>query len=296
MVCTALALTGADSASADSVFSLEQPRRFESTPGLTAVAAMPDGSFVYSDAFKRRVVRVMPDGTRRLLTRASLSEPGDLLVRGDGSVLIADYQGGIGFVRRVAPDGTVTTVAGGKSESPDPDIGDFGPATEASLGRVGGLASAPGGGFVLTGLARIRHVAPDGIITTIAGTGNPNDYSGEGGPARAASLPNPTGIAAQPDGGYLVALRDRVVSIDAAGSIRTVAGSGAFGFSGDGGSALNAGLSNPSSVAITPGGGFLIADALNGRIRHVTAAGLINTAAGNGATSVFQASLAGFFW
>jgi hypothetical protein len=91
-------------------------------------------------------------------------------------------------------------------------------------------------------------------------------------------------VAALPDGGFLVAEYEgqRIRRVSATGIISRVAGTGAAGFSGDGGAATAARLNKPVDVSATPDGGFLIGDSLNGRVREVSANGTIATVAGSG--------------
>src|SRR5262245_47543804 len=119
--------------------------------------------------------------------------------------------------------------------------------------------------------------AATGTISTIAGSDPFGDFSGDGGPATAAALNEPAGVAVLPDGGYLIADagNDRVRRVFPDGTIRTVAGTGDYGFSGDGGPATSADLQAPIGVAALPGGGFLIADAAAARIRRVSPTGLL---------------------
>ena len=182
-------------------------------------------------------------------------------------------------VLRVAADGRSFRAAGTGAAGYS---GDGGPATAAQLFGVHGVAPLPGGGFVLadTGNNRIRRVSSAGTITTIAGTGTAG-FSGDGGAATAAQIAGPRGIASLPDGTILFpdSGNHRVRRISPAGVITTVAGSGQAGFSGDGGSALTARLNLPFSVSPLQGGGFLIADAGNSRVRRVAANGTITTVA-----------------
>ena len=99
-----------------------------------------------------------------------------------------------------------------------------------------------------------------------------------------AQLNTPVGVAALPDGGFLVAEYEghRVRHVSAAGVITRVAGTGSAGFSGDGGAATAARLNKPVGVSTTSDGGFLIGDSLNGRVRKVSANGTIATVAGIG--------------
>jgi hypothetical protein len=120
-------------------------------------------------------------------------------------------------------------------------------------------------------------------IFTVAGTGALG-FGGDGGAATRAVLNHPRGLAAMPDGGYLIAdaTGNRVRRVYPSGTIRTVAGTGTAGATGDGGPATAARLNNPHSVAILPDGGFLIADDSNHRIRKVSSSGTITTVAGIG--------------
>ncbi len=182
-------------------------------------------------------------------------------------------------VLRVAADGRSFRAAGTGVAGYS---GDGGPATAAQLSGVHGVAPLPGGGFVLadTGNNRIRRVSPTGTITTVAGTGTAG-FSGDGGPATAAQITGPRGITSLPDGTILFpdSGNHRVRQISPAGIVTTVAGSGTAGFSGDGGPALAAQLNLPFSVSPLAGGGFLIADAGNGRVRRVGRDGTITTVA-----------------
>src|SRR5262245_49696464 len=124
--------------------------------------------------------------------------------------------------------------------------------------------------------------AATGTISTIAGSDPFGDFSGDGGPATAAALNEPAGVAVMPDGGYLIADagNDRVRRVFPDGTIRTVAGTGNYGFSGDGGPATAADLQAPIGVAVLPDGGFLIADAAAARIRRVSPNGIMSFVAG----------------
>jgi len=109
-------------------------------------------------------------------------------------------------------------------------------------------------------------------------------YSGDGGPANQATLNHPRGLAFDLSGNLLIADTGNNVirRVDSAGHIGTIAGTGAAGFVGDGGSATSAKLFLPDGIAVDPAGNILIADTSNNRIRFVTPAGTISTIAGNG--------------
>jgi hypothetical protein len=211
-------------------------------------------------------------------TKAKLASPHDIALIGRKAYVIADFQNNL--VRRVSSTGIVTTVAGIGVAGHD---GDGGPAKLARLDGPAGVSRYPGGGFLVSeaGGNTVRRVKPDGTIVTVAGTGTAGS-GGDGGPATAAELRNPRNVVALAGGGYLIADtgNDRIRMVTANGTIRTVAGAGARGFSGDGGPATAARLHGPTGVSPTAAGGFLIADRGNGVIRLVGPDGIISTVAG----------------
>lgn len=185
-------------------------------------------------------------------------------------------------VRRAGADGIVGTVAG--SAGRGGRSGDGGPASGARLNRPSAAISTPEGVLIVdTANHRIRLVDAKGVIRTVAGTES-SGYAGDGGPATAARLRDPTGISLVPGGGFLIAdAGNHVVRrVYQDGRIATVAGIGRAGFAGDGGQATASRLSRPFAVAALPDGGFLVADSGNQRIRRVSADGVISTIAGTG--------------
>ena len=178
-----------------------------------------DGSLYIVDTRNNRIRRIMPDGMITtaagtgvdgysgdgdLAIEAMLNFPRDVAEAPDGTLFIADT--GNRRVRRVATDGTISTFAGGASPPVPSDRGDGGPATEAwinpwsiDIGRDGGLYIAD------LSPPRIRRVGTDGIITTVAGGGNPPSGIGDEGPATQAQFRSPTGVALAPDGCIYVA-------------------------------------------------------------------------------------------
>lgn len=207
----------------------------------------------------------------------------EMVFDAEGNLLIADEQGH--RVLRMKADGSNwQTVAGtGKRGF----SGDGNAATEEQLAFPMGVAVDRNGDIIVADSenCRIRKVdSRSGAITTIAGTGECKD-SGDGLPAIHASLSSPSALAADPKGSLFIveSAGQRVRKIDAAGVITTYAGTGAAGFSGDGGPANRAKLNNPSGIAVDPDGNVYIAEYINNRIRRVDArTRKISTAAGNG--------------
>ncbi len=177
---------------------------------------------------------------------------------------------------------TITVVAGNGTEG---NMGDLGPATAAELAKPDGVAPLPSGGFLIADTDNdvIRKVSASGKISTVAGDGT-GGYMGDHGPATSAELDQPNGVARLPGGGFLIAdtVNSVIRKVSATGTISTVAGTGVANFGGDNGPAVSAELFFPQGVAPLAGGGFLIADSNNERIRKVSAAGVITTVAGNG--------------
>jgi sugar lactone lactonase YvrE len=139
--------------------------------------------------------------------------------------------------------------------------------------------------FVETGNHVVRKVTPGGIITTVAGNGV-QGFSGDGGLATSAELDSPAGLALDSAGDLYIAdsHNQRIREVVAAtGIIATIAGTGAAGFSGDGGVATAAQLNLPTALALDALGNLYVADTNNHRVRRIAAAtGIITTVAGNG--------------
>jgi hypothetical protein len=201
-----------------------------------------------------------------------------------GNMYIAEY--GNNRVRKVAAaTGIITTVAGTGTAGYS---GDGGLATSAKINGPQGVAVDSAGNLYIADSAnsRVRKVtAATGMITTVAGTGT-QGYSGDGGPATSAGLVFPTDVAVDSAGNLYIAdyngCRIRKVAAGT-GIITTVAGTGTLGYSGDGGPATSAMLSDPMALAVDSADNLYIADQFNNRARKVTVAtGVITTVAGNG--------------
>ncbi|MCZ6489067.1 MAG: SMP-30/gluconolactonase/LRE family protein, partial [Acidobacteria bacterium] len=214
-------------------------------------------------------------------TAASLNEPDDMAVDAAGNLYIADTINS--RIRKVASaDGTIATLAGNNEFK---FAGDGGPGTLAALDLPQGIAVDAAGNLFIADQEnhRIRKLSPDGTITTVVGNGV-FSFSGDGGQAVDASLGRPIDVAVDAAGNLYIAekFNNRVRKVNTTGIITTVAGDGSFGFSGDGGQAINASLDTPLAVAVDGSGNLYISDNGNNRVRMVDANGIITTVAGNG--------------
>lgn len=199
---------------------------------------------------------------------AKLREPAGLAIAADGTLYIADS--GNHRVRRVGTDGIITTYAGNGRAGP---LGDGGAAVEAELNNPVALALDAAGNLFIADLGnnRIRKVSTQGTISTVAGSSSIYGYSGDGGPATAARLSLPSGVAVDAHANLYIADtgNDRIRRVDGRGVITTVAGNGHRGFAGDGGPATAAELNGPVGIALDARGSLYIADEVNHRVRRV---------------------------
>ena len=203
-----------------------------------------------------------------------------------GAILPLAVGSGIAAAQAITRVATINTIAGNGAAGYS---GDSGLASSAELNGPYGVAIDSGDNLYIAdpGNNRIRKVAAGtGIITTIAGNGTAG-YLGDNGAASSAELNLPAGVALDSTGNlYIADTGNNVIrKVDTSGTITTVAGNNAEGYSGDSGLATNATLYAPSGVAVDSTGNLYIADTNNDRIRKVTTAGTITTVAGNGTAS-----------
>jgi sugar lactone lactonase YvrE len=261
----------------------------------SAVAVDVLRNLYIADTRNNRIRRV--DTDRRISTIAGTGSPG---FSGDGGPAVAaqlnqplgvavDVQGNLYIadtlnqrIRKVDLFGRISTIAGTGSNG---FSGDGGPAVQAQLSRVVGLAVDFFGNVYAADVDnnRIRKIDPLGRITTVAGSAA-GGFAGDGRRATAAQLNQPRDVAVDGLGQLYIAdtSNNRIRRVNLSGIISTVAGNGEAGFSGDGRVATEASLNFPRGVAMDQAGQVYIADMMNNRIRMVNFQGVISTAVGNG--------------
>ncbi|MGB8842932.1 MAG: hypothetical protein WCC64_17900 [Aliidongia sp.] len=217
-------------------------------------------------------------------TSAQFDRPLSVAADGAGHVFVADEL--FNIVREFTVGGTISTAAGAPSQTGG-FAGDGGLATAAMLSDPTAVAvDSTGRVFVAdAGNRRIRMFTPGGDITTVAGGGGTSgvDGLGDGGPATAANLAFPQGVAVDGKGNiYIADTFNRLVRVfTVGGTISVAAGTpGSSGFGGDGGPATSALLDSPQAVAVDGAGNIYIADNGSHVIRRFTLGGTIATIAG----------------
>jgi sugar lactone lactonase YvrE len=212
-------------------------------------------------------------------TLATLNKPYGIILDAAGNILFSEVNNSC--IRKISTDGIISTVAGTGVGGYN---GDGIPATAAQLSGAGGIAIDISGNIYISDLDnhRIRKVTPSGEIVTIAGTGIAG-YSGNNGPATAAQLNEPQGVALDGVGNiYFTDFgNNRIRKIDLSGTISTIAG-GSSGYSGDGGPATAAKLRNPIGICVSATGDIYFTEAFNHCVREIKTSGIINTIAGTG--------------
>jgi hypothetical protein len=240
------------------------------------VALDAQGNLFIAELDNYRVRKVSRDGI--ITTVAGTGEPGFsgdggpaaqarlqpayLVFDGAGNLFISDWSGDQPRIRKISREGIITTVAGGGK--PADRRGDGGPAVQARLSGAIQLAVDAAGNLFIADRAdnRVRRVSPDGIITTVAGGGKLAGGKGDGGPATAAQLGTPTGLAVDTAGNLFIVEQNsyRVRKVSPEGIITTVAGMGKAPYVGDGGPATATGLRGPGSLAVDAAGNLVIAE------------------------------------
>ena len=260
----------------------------------TALAFDLAGNLFFCDSGNHRVRRIALNGTITTVagtgrpgvgangvtaTASALNGPIGLAFDLEGRLNIVDTQNH--RVRRIDNAGRISTIAGVGEIG---FAGDNGPAIRARFAFPLAIHPDTDGNLYVAddNNKLIRRISPGGTVTTVAGN-TADGFAGDGQSALLAAFRGPRDARPDGNGGILIAdhFNRRVRRVNPAGRIDTVAGTGVSGFSGDGDSALQAQLAGPNATLPEPGGNFLIADAVNRRIRRV-AGGIISTIGGIG--------------
>jgi RHS repeat-associated protein len=266
------------------------------------VAIAPDTSLVIADSYHHRIRKVSPQGIIVTVagggdggpkgcdhigggdggpaTEAALCYPESVAVASDGALYVDDGQR---LIRRVAPDGTIATVAGAGTKTADGAL-----AIDTAINDLTDIAVAPDGSiYYAERERRVRRISADGIVTTVAGTADGSGLDEDGIPATQAAI-GPTQIAFAADGSLLIAdLRfvklglegndrrtvGRIRRVDAGGTISTIIGSGDLSPTAgqarqltDAGSAKATAIDKPFGLAVAPDGSILVSDVASGAL------------------------------
>jgi hypothetical protein len=252
------------------------------------------GNYFVVDRSHHAIRRIAPDGTITRVggtgvsgfsgdggpaTAARFNYPSDVAWR-DGELFVTDSSNN--RVRRIAADGTVTTVLG-NGTCAAATTGSA--ATFSSVCTPRGIDLTADGRVVITAESshQVVRLEPDRTVTVLAGNGT-GGFAGDGGPATSAQLSAPRDLAVAPDGSIVLIdyTNQRIRRIGADGVIDTIAGTGVAGFSGDGGPATAARINNAFGLDVRADGTVLVADNGNHRVRSISPAGVMSTAAGTG--------------
>ena len=202
--------------------------------------------------------------------QARFHDPFGVAVDGRGNVYVADA-GASNRVRKVTPEGAVSTLAGGAEGFADGTGGaaSFHTPSAVAVDEAGNLYVAD------TGNNRIRKVTPEGVVSTIAGDGTRGSRDG---PAASAQFDAPVGVAVGRDGSVLVAdtYNDRVRVVTPNGEVKTIAGGDRPGYA-DGAGTGGALFDTPCALAAMPDGSLVVADTGNGRLRKIASDGQVTT-------------------
>ena len=242
--------------------------------GPAGVAVDTSGNYYIADASGNRILKIPAGGSLITLAGtgtpgfsgdggaaifAQFNQPGGVAVDGAGNLYVADT--GNNRIRKITPGGIITTWAGTTVAG---FSGDNGLSTTAQLNQPASLTSDSAGNVYIadSGNNRVRMISTSGIITTVAGNGSPvSSSTGDGGPATAAFITSPHGVALDSHNNlYITDSSARVRKVSTAGTITTIAGNGSQGYSGDGGPALSAQLNQPWGVTVDGSGYLYVTD------------------------------------
>ena len=283
-IIATLAGSGASSSGPDNMPATASPLNYP-----MGVAVDSCGNILLADTYNHRIRQVLGG---RLATAVGTGKPGNgadnstpltMQLRGPRGVCL-DRAGTLYIVDtsnhrvlRLAHNAVVTVAGNGAGGA----AGDGGQARVALLNQPSACALDTAGNLFIadTMSHRIRKVAPNGVIGTVAGNGDAG-YAGDGGPATAARISAPRGIVVDDSGNIFIAdtgnHRIRLVTPD--GVMHTIAGKGAAAFEGDGGPAESAALDSPGGLFLDGAGDVYLADTGNNRVRRLVPEAVVTPA------------------
>ena len=237
------------------------------------------GNLFIADTGNSRIRKI--DRRGRITTIAgndkdALNNPQSIAFDAAGNLLIADTYNHV--IRRMDKQGVITTIAG-----TEPGYGgDGGPATKAQINLTMAVTAAPDGSVFVSDAAnsRIRQIKPDGTIATIVGYGPAQDtygggYAGDNGPAAKGKIFSVTDLKYAAGKLWLVDSGNQRIRVIENGIIKTVAGTGKLGCTGEGKAATETDLNSPQKIAVASDSSFYLSDRANGRVLKVDARGFV---------------------
>ncbi|MBL7911634.1 MAG: T9SS type A sorting domain-containing protein [Bacteroidia bacterium] len=240
------------------------------------------GNLYFGDSYNNRVRKITPSGIISTIAgtgaagfsgdggpaiNAQLNGPIGIVLDSKGAIYITDNYNQ--RIRKIDTLGIITTIAGTGTLG---FSGDGGPAINAQINYPGRPAIDKDDNFYFVDSQnfRVRKISTTGVITTIAGNGL-NNFSGDGGPASSAGLNGPAAVDVDSLGNFFIGeyFGHRIRKVNASGIITTIAGTGTYGYSGDGGPAINANLKGVEGISLDKKGNLFLCDPQNERVRII---------------------------
>lgn len=253
-----------------------------------ALAADASGNVYVADEMNNAIRKISPRGVVTTLAgsgtaayadgagkSAMFNDPHAVAVDSSGNVFVADTYNN--RIRKITPEGVVSTVAGSSAGDAD------GTGTAARFGYPRGIALDPSGNLIIADSYnnKIRKITPAGVVSTLAG-GSANAYGNTDGAGAAARFSFPTSVAVDAAGYIYVAdlYNNLIRKVTPQGVVSTLAGGTSPGYADGPGSAAS--FSSPYGVGVDAAGIVYVGDSTNNRVRQITPDGMVSTLAGDG--------------